>query len=116
MMMPRASNHKPPGKSAKLRPSSRRLKTGGTQILTTGLNQFPSCLTQRTPYSLLNQGFQFRAIGTGKPRDFRSIATMEAGGNSGLFPRSFRAISGQLPASCRPYSKCFPTNSDYDSI
>ena len=29
--MPRASNHKPSGKSAKLRPSPRRLKTGGTK-------------------------------------------------------------------------------------
>jgi hypothetical protein len=64
----------------------------------------------------MNQGFQFRAIGADKSRDFRSIATMEAGGNPGLFPRSFRVISGQLPASCRPYSKCFPTNSGYDSI
>ena len=60
----------------------------------------------------MNQRFQFRAIGADKPRDFRSIATMEAGGNSGLFPRSFRVIAGH----CRPYSKCFPTNSDYDSI
>jgi hypothetical protein len=42
----------------------------------------------------MNQRFQFRAIGADKPRDFRSIATMEAGGNSGLFPRSFRVISG----------------------
>jgi hypothetical protein len=64
----------------------------------------------------MNQGFQFRAIGADKPRDFRAIAVMEAGGNSGLFPRSFRVNPGQSPASCRPHSKRSPTISDYDSI
>ena len=61
----------------------------------------------------MNQGFQFRAIGTGKPRDFRAIATMEDGEISVMFPRLFRF---NLPASCRPHSKCFPPDSDYDSI
>jgi hypothetical protein len=55
----------------------------------------------------MNQRFQFRAIGADKPRDFRSIATMEAGGNSGLFPRSFRVISGQLPAVFQMFSNEF---------
>jgi hypothetical protein len=55
----------------------------------------------------MNQRFQFRAIGADKPRDFRSIATMEAGGNSGLFPRSFYVISGQLPAIFQMFSNQF---------
>ena len=49
----------------------------------------------------MNQGFQFRAIGADKPRDFRAIATMEDGEISFMFPRLFRVnsrpVAGHIP-------------------
>jgi hypothetical protein len=38
LIMPRAFNHKPSGKSAKLRPSPRRLKNGGTKLFNNRIN------------------------------------------------------------------------------
>ena len=55
----------------------------------------------------MNQRFQFRAIGTGKPRDFRAIATMEDGKISAMFPRLFRFNPGQLPATFQMFSNQF---------
>jgi hypothetical protein len=55
----------------------------------------------------MNQGFQFRAIGTGKPRDFRAIAAMEDGKISVMFPRLFRVNPGQLPATFQKFSTRF---------
>ena len=70
-------------------------------------NEFLSYLSQGKPYPFASEGFQFRAIGTGKPRDFRANATMEDGEISVMFPRLFRVNPGQLPATFQMFSNQF---------
>src|ERR1035438_7860046 len=80
LIMPRASNHKPSGKSPKLRPSPRRLKTGGTKFFNNRIK----------PISIMFN-----------PRHVLLLRQRRI-----LCPRSSRGKDAECPHRVRPASPC----------
>ena len=113
--MPRASIHKPSGKSATLRTSPSRLKTGGTKFFNNRIKPISVMFNPRHALLLDESRFpiprHWHRQATRFPRhchdggrgDFRYVST--------LVPRHFRPVAGHIPNVFHPIPIMIPFNS-----